>query len=238
MADITLSYKGSTIATMSASGSKTIQTEGKYCEDDISLAYISANPNDTSEPALPAVYKRLEYLDYQPSIGILVGLAPVDCMMLMADFMSRKATGQSTAAGYRQSSTNSKDFQIGADGSTMHSYVRGSSDGVGVHDNASYTLDSRVTGKVVLINPRNQALLGKYADYQGSTVAALDLDGRIYQVRCVNLDTFGICNWFVPCRKVEDGTLGFFDHVTQIFYSTTYSESGTTATITAGPDVN
>lgn len=40
MADITLSYKGSTIATMSASGSKTIQTAGKYCEDDIGLLYI------------------------------------------------------------------------------------------------------------------------------------------------------------------------------------------------------
>lgn len=40
MADITLSYKGSTIATLSASGSKTIQTKEKYCEDDISLAYV------------------------------------------------------------------------------------------------------------------------------------------------------------------------------------------------------
>lgn len=39
MADITLSYKGSTIATMSASGSKTIQTKEKYCEGDIGLSY-------------------------------------------------------------------------------------------------------------------------------------------------------------------------------------------------------
>lgn len=39
MADITLSYKGSTIATMSASGSKTIQTKEKYCEDDITILY-------------------------------------------------------------------------------------------------------------------------------------------------------------------------------------------------------
>lgn len=45
MADITLSYKGSTIATMSASGSKTIQTKEKYCEDDISLAYIKDESN-------------------------------------------------------------------------------------------------------------------------------------------------------------------------------------------------
>ena len=40
MADVTLRYKGSTIAELSASGSKTIQTAGKYCEDDIGLVYV------------------------------------------------------------------------------------------------------------------------------------------------------------------------------------------------------
>lgn len=40
MSDITISYKGSNIATMDASGTKTLLTEGKYCEDDIDIAYI------------------------------------------------------------------------------------------------------------------------------------------------------------------------------------------------------
>lgn len=40
MADITLSYKGATIAEISASGTKTLKTGGKYCEDDISLQYV------------------------------------------------------------------------------------------------------------------------------------------------------------------------------------------------------
>ena len=39
MSDITVTYKGSTIATMDATGSKTLTTAGKYCEDDISIAY-------------------------------------------------------------------------------------------------------------------------------------------------------------------------------------------------------
>lgn len=39
MADITISYKGATIAEVSASGTTTLETAGKYCEDDISLAY-------------------------------------------------------------------------------------------------------------------------------------------------------------------------------------------------------
>ena len=37
--DVTISYKGSTIATMSSSGTKTLNTAGTYCEDDITIDY-------------------------------------------------------------------------------------------------------------------------------------------------------------------------------------------------------
>ena len=39
MSDITVNYKGSPITTMDASGTKTLLTEGKYCEDDIEIVY-------------------------------------------------------------------------------------------------------------------------------------------------------------------------------------------------------
>ena len=42
MADITLTYKGQNILELSESGNKTIKTAGKYCEDDISLAYVKS----------------------------------------------------------------------------------------------------------------------------------------------------------------------------------------------------
>ena len=40
MADVTLTYKGSTIAELSDTGSKTLNTAGKYCEADIALSYV------------------------------------------------------------------------------------------------------------------------------------------------------------------------------------------------------
>ena len=40
MADVTLTYKGSIIAEMSNSGSKTLKTSGKYCEGDIGVSYV------------------------------------------------------------------------------------------------------------------------------------------------------------------------------------------------------
>lgn len=40
MADVTLTYKGSTIAEINESGSKTLKTAGKYCEGDIGVNYV------------------------------------------------------------------------------------------------------------------------------------------------------------------------------------------------------
>ena len=40
MADVTLTYQGNTIVELSDSGSKTIQTAGKFCEADIALSYV------------------------------------------------------------------------------------------------------------------------------------------------------------------------------------------------------
>lgn len=37
--DVTISYKNNVIATMDASGTKTLETSGKYCEDDITVEY-------------------------------------------------------------------------------------------------------------------------------------------------------------------------------------------------------
>ena len=40
MADVTLTYKGSTIAEMNDTGTKTLKTSGKYCEGDIGVNYV------------------------------------------------------------------------------------------------------------------------------------------------------------------------------------------------------
>lgn len=44
MSEVEISYKGSTIASMNASGSKKLQTAGKYCEGDINVTYARPSP--------------------------------------------------------------------------------------------------------------------------------------------------------------------------------------------------
>ena len=49
MADVEIKYKGASIAALDASGTKTLKTSGKYCEDDITVSYTkSAVPAETN----------------------------------------------------------------------------------------------------------------------------------------------------------------------------------------------
>lgn len=49
MAEVTINYKDAAIATMDASGTKTLQTQGKYCEGDIEVVYVK--PGGGGAPA-------------------------------------------------------------------------------------------------------------------------------------------------------------------------------------------
>lgn len=50
MAEVTINYKDAAIATMDASGTKTLQTQGKYCEDDIEVVYARpSGPSGTKQ---------------------------------------------------------------------------------------------------------------------------------------------------------------------------------------------
>ena len=55
MAEVEISYKGSNIATMNASGTKTLLTEGKYLEDDVEVTYTRpAAPSGTKNISITA----------------------------------------------------------------------------------------------------------------------------------------------------------------------------------------
>lgn len=50
MSDITVTFKNETILAMDASGSKPLLTQGKYCEDDISITYAKpTGPTGTKQ---------------------------------------------------------------------------------------------------------------------------------------------------------------------------------------------
>lgn len=94
MADITLSYKGSTIATMSASGSKTIQTKEKYCEDDIGLTYVKKEPDIIYNPDFNINTTELLSWDASNSgTGEYQGVRIIDGWYLMNSIATQSASG-------------------------------------------------------------------------------------------------------------------------------------------------
>lgn len=56
MADVEVSYKGNTIGSLSTSGSLTLETEGKYCEDDIGITYTSPGGGGGGDYSISAVF--------------------------------------------------------------------------------------------------------------------------------------------------------------------------------------
>lgn len=59
MSEVNINYKGSKIAGMDASGTKTLLTEGKYCEDDITVEY--------TRPSAPTPSYQSKTKSYTPS---------------------------------------------------------------------------------------------------------------------------------------------------------------------------
>ena len=71
MADVTLTYKGNTIAEMSDTGTKTLKTAGKYCEGDIGVSYVKPSSGGTSDELVKQlVQTRSGTLTIPSNIGI------------------------------------------------------------------------------------------------------------------------------------------------------------------------
>ena len=70
MADVTLTYKGNTIAEMSDTGTKTLKTAGKYCEGDIGVSYVKPSSGGSDELVKQLVQTRSGTLTIPSNIGI------------------------------------------------------------------------------------------------------------------------------------------------------------------------
>ena len=65
MSEIDINYKGSTIASMDASGTKTLLTSGKYCEDNVEIVYTRPSGGGGGEPKKA---KDINFIDYDGTI--------------------------------------------------------------------------------------------------------------------------------------------------------------------------
>jgi hypothetical protein len=77
MADVTLTYKGATIAELDDSGSKTLRTAGKFCEADIGVEYVK--PSGGGSETETVEIEVSAYKSYDTAVGFMTaygGIAP------------------------------------------------------------------------------------------------------------------------------------------------------------------
>ena len=229
MSDVTLTYKGATIAELNASGNKTLKTSGKYCDADIQLEYVKSGGYEIPFD-VPAEYQRLEYLD----TGGVNCRVNVSHSYTNVDLFCVKFSGEGPSIGNRSGSSNwnmnastiTKSYTEYRttlwDVSWRHDWYN-DNDPACIAFMASYGLNSFDLG-------------GWGSDYL--------FNGRIYFcyiVPCspqiesnnsfVNLTPpLSVC--LIPCYRKSDGVNGFYDTVNNVFYT---SVSGT---FIRGPEVN
>lgn len=91
MSDVTIKYKGQSIATMDASGTKTLGTQGKYCEGDIGVEYVKpAGPTGTKQISITANGTTTEDVAAYANAEISVNVSGGGGLDL-DDFLSRTA---------------------------------------------------------------------------------------------------------------------------------------------------
>lgn len=96
MSDIAINYKGNAIATMDASGTKTLLTEGKYCEDDIEVVYVKPGGGGSNSPL---VNSKISIPSATNTIDIVLPRAVTNAVVLV------EATDSTLTALYALSDT-------------------------------------------------------------------------------------------------------------------------------------
>lgn len=236
MADVTISYKGASIATMDADGTKTLTTQGKYCEGDITVQYVS--PGDGgSEPILPSAYQQVEYIEATGTQYIDTGLMPTENNVAEIDF---ELTGY-VATNYIALVSASTHMYL------VHFYHNSGADIRFAPSWSNYAtptnfgavlINNRYFGMCLSANGAGTAATVEGAYSINSIAAATYTPANTYYIFARNngggavsyqakaklyglkLYTDGVKRRdFYPCYRKSDGVIGLYDTVGETFYT-------------------
>ena len=181
MSDVTIKYKGQSIATMDASGSKPLLTQGRYCEGDIDVEYVKpAGPSGTKQISITQNGTTTEDVTNYASAEINVnvsgggggGFTTIASGTFTGSNNSQAAGRQLIPIGDKMAQTdfyvlvkarNGEDFPVDSNYKWVWLYAECrkafghfdlSSDGVkNFISSAAYSIDSNDGGTITTVNP-------------------------------------------------------------------------------------
>lgn len=234
MADVTLSYKGSDILELSNSGSATLKTGGKYCEDDIGVEYVKPSGGSDQYEMLLAVNNNTET---SISNGDITTVR--ECMFYGDSELESVSLPNATSIGYRAfyNCTNLASLNL-PKCATLNEESLGNCKALTKisDDNFPLLTDLRIrvfrscTALTHFIKPKTRMGFGGVCFEYCSSLRVVDVDSWFYQYgnqsllfqRCTNFDTFIIRN------KDSISGLGALNYITQY---TPWSSTGTGGTL-------
>ncbi len=231
MSDVTLTYKGATIAELNASGNKTLKTSGKYCDADIQLEYVKSG-GSAIVPPLPSTYQQLEYLengedDTKVKVSLYRGYSSIT-------FFVVKVKG----------TNNSRGVVAG-----IHSVAEGS---VAWNENIKQPSQQFVDYNSQMLDTSwnytwydpNGPMIAVFRPTARETDFYLGgwgggdnwFDGKIYYLYVVSPVELAASKTLlcalIPCYRKSDGVNGFYDTVNNTFYT------AISGSFTRGPEVH
>lgn len=252
MADVTLKYKGATIGELSESGSKTIETAGKYCEADILLEYEKPQGGG-DEIQLPAEYQRVEYIGSRatsaanwPSLSIPIPSfgSPLN-IEIKAQIQHQNSNTEDVAViltgnyfcPFFYSFTQTNAGAWSNDKSSIITEIPNRNETpltvqmvyfgtsmVAIASRQGFSKTSYVNAPNISTAATTMVLFGSWNDTR-------KFYGDIYSVKVSS--SGGLKVELVPCYRKADGVIGMYDLVTETFYTST-----TSGTFIKGADVN
>lgn len=246
MADVEVSYKGSTIGSLSASGSLTLETEGKYCEDDIGITYTSPGGGGGAyDPyGLPSGYTALKYIKSTGTQWIKTGVAPTLETKLQITGQRTVTSGYNALAGC-SNPTIYIPMNNGVYSSRYYAKFGNSSEKnidspfpVGTAlppvitvDKSTATFETEgmeaktvALGATAMDSPHANTRISLFGRYSGSTDTNAAITPGII-LRAKIWDSGVLVADLVPAKRNSDDEIGMYDLASDTFY--TNAGSGT-----------
>lgn len=227
MADITLTYKGNTIAEISDSGTKTLETGGTYCEADIEVEYVKPSGGGS---VLPSQYQQCEYIENQTTAFLTLPVAmkrestiqrmwvELDVQYISARSATSIAIGTSSGAGGWFGLSSNGILTVGQNANLSANYAD------------RIIVEFSQNNSVSYIFHNSELISRSFSGSQGTTITVFnDPTGgypslmRVYRIKIS--DFVEAVADMVPCYNKSTGEVGMYDFVSRTFIGSSNSSS-------------
>lgn len=227
MSDVTLSYKGSDILEMSDSGSATLKTGGKYCEDDISVAYVKTSGGGN---VLPSQYQQCEYIENQTTAFLTLPVVmkresniqrmwvELDIQYISARSATSIAIGTTSDAGGWFGLSSNGMLTVGQSANLSANYADRIIVAFSQTKNSCLVFNnSELISRIS--NPLQNTTITVFNDPAGGYPSLM----RVYRIK--TSDFAEAVADMVPCYNKSTGEVGMYDFVSRTFIGSSNSSA-------------